>query len=80
MYSCGFGEFEEREIGGAWLPHRVRRGDLFVTRSTTPYELRWRSPSGAELDVIHIHLALDQCRTGRNLGSCVINATHTLFG
>lgn len=28
----------------------------------TPYELRWRSPSGAELDVIHIHLALDQCR------------------
>src|SRR5882724_5836825 len=58
---AGSAEFEEREVGGTWLPHRVRRGDLFVTRSTTPYELRWRSPLGAELDVIHIHIAVDQC-------------------
>jgi AraC family transcriptional regulator len=57
----GSAEFEEREIGGVWLPHRVRRGDLFVTRSTTPYELRWRSPLGSEIDVIHIHLGVDQC-------------------
>ena len=57
---AGSAEFEEREIGGAWLPHRVRRGDLFVTRSKTPYELRWNSPSGAELEVVHIHLAVDQ--------------------
>jgi hypothetical protein len=39
-----------------WLPRRVRRGDLFVTGSKTPYELRWRSPLGAEMDEIHIHL------------------------
>ena len=39
----------------------MRRGDLFVTRSKTPYELRWRSPLGAEIDVIHIHLGVDQC-------------------
>jgi AraC family transcriptional regulator len=26
-----------------------------------PYELRWRSPLGEEIDVIHIHLAVDQC-------------------
>jgi len=58
---AGSAEFEEREVGGTWLPNRVRRGDLFVTRSTTPYELRWRSPLGAELDVIHIHIAVDQC-------------------
>ncbi|MGA9577242.1 MAG: AraC family transcriptional regulator [Terrimicrobiaceae bacterium] len=57
---AGSAEFEEREIGGAWLPHRVRRGDLFVTRSKTPYELRWNSPLGAELEVAHIHLAVDQ--------------------
>ncbi len=57
---AGSAEFEEREIGGAWLPHRVRRGDLFVTRSKTPYELRWNSPLGAELEVVHIHLAVDQ--------------------
>ena len=48
---AGSAEFEEREIGGAWLRHRVRRGDLFVTRSKTPYELRWNSPLGAELEV-----------------------------
>jgi AraC family transcriptional regulator len=57
---AGSAEFQEREIGGAWLPHRVRRGDLFVTRSKTPYELRWNSPLGAELEVVHIHIAVDQ--------------------
>jgi AraC-like DNA-binding protein len=54
-------EFQERDVGGAWVPRQVRRGDIFVTGSTTPYELRWRSPLGAEMDVIHIHLAVDQC-------------------
>ena len=58
---AGSAEFEEREVGGPWLPRRIRRGDLFVTRSKTPYELRWRSPLGAEIDVIHIHLGVDQC-------------------
>jgi hypothetical protein len=57
----GSAEFQERDIGGAWVPRRVRRGDIFVTGSKTPYELRWRSPLGADLDVIHIHLAVDQC-------------------
>jgi AraC family transcriptional regulator len=57
----GSAEFQERDIGGAWVPRQVRRGDIFVTGSKTPYELRWRSPVGAEIDVIHIHLALDQC-------------------
>ena len=48
---AGSAEFEERETGGAWLPYRVRRGDLFVTRSKTPtncagihlWERNWRS-------------------------------------
>jgi AraC family transcriptional regulator len=64
LMSCvlaGSAEFQERDIGGAWLPRQVRRGDIFVTGSKTPYELRWRSPLGAEMDVIHIHLAVDQC-------------------
>jgi AraC family transcriptional regulator len=64
LVSCvfaGSAEFQERDIGGAWLPRQVRRGDIFVTGSKTPYELRWRSPLGAEMDVIHIHLGVDQC-------------------
>ena len=57
---AGSAEFQEREIGGAWLLRRVRSGDLFVTGSKTPYELRWNSPFGAELEVVHIHLAIDR--------------------
>jgi AraC family transcriptional regulator len=57
----GAAEFQERDVGGAWMPRQIRRGDIFVTASKTPYELRWRSPLGAEMDMIHIHLAVDQC-------------------
>src|SRR5260370_21153536 len=57
----GSAELEERDIGGAWVPRQVRRGNIFVTGSKTPYELRWRSPLGAEMDVIHIHLGVDHC-------------------
>ena len=57
---AGSAEFQEREIGGTWLSRHVRRGDLFVTRSKTPYELRWSAPLGVELEVVHIHLAVDQ--------------------
>jgi AraC family transcriptional regulator len=57
---AGSAEFQEREIGGAWLPRRVRREDLFVTGSKTPYELRWKSPLRAELELVHIHIAVDQ--------------------
>ncbi|HXM24511.1 MAG TPA: AraC family transcriptional regulator [Chthoniobacterales bacterium] len=57
----GSAEFEEREIDGGWVPRRIRRGDIFVTGSKTPYELRWRSALGAEMDVIHIHLGVEQC-------------------
>ncbi|MBW0000909.1 MAG: helix-turn-helix transcriptional regulator [Verrucomicrobia bacterium] len=59
----GSAEFQERDVGGAWLPQHVRRKDIFVTGSKTPYELRWRSPVGAGLDLIHLHLAVDQCLT-----------------
>jgi len=63
LMSCvfrGSAEFQEREIGGEWLTRPLQRGDIFVTRSTTPYELRWKSPAGEELDSILIHLEVDQ--------------------
>jgi AraC family transcriptional regulator len=56
----GSAHFQEREIGGAWLTHQLKRGDIFVTRSKTPYELRCQSPAGEELDTIAIHLAVDE--------------------
>lgn len=63
----GVAEFQEREIGGTWLSRHVQPADVSVTRSKTPYELRWRSPLGSELDVIHIHLAVDRCRSAFEL-------------
>lgn len=35
-----------------------------MTGPKTPYELRWRSPMGAEMNVIQIHLAVDQYIAG----------------
>jgi hypothetical protein len=35
---------------------------MFVARSKTPYEARWTSPAGQEIEVIQIHLAVDVFR------------------
>lgn len=63
LISCvvrGSAEFQEREVGEAWLTRQLQRGDIFVTRSRTPYEVRCKSPVGEELDFVVIHLAVDQ--------------------
>jgi AraC family transcriptional regulator len=59
---AGSAEFRERDLGGAWITRQVQRGDLFLTRSKVPYETCWNSHAGQELDVIIIHLAVDQFR------------------
>jgi AraC family transcriptional regulator len=57
---AGSALFRERDIGAAWLTRQLRRGDIFVTRSKTPYEVRFSSPVGEEIDVMSIHLAVDR--------------------
>jgi AraC family transcriptional regulator len=62
LISCvlaGSAELQEREVGEAWLTRQLQRGDIFVTRSKTPYELRCRSSVGQEIDFIIIHLEVD---------------------
>jgi AraC family transcriptional regulator len=47
LLSCtlaGSAEFQEREVGDLWVTRQIQRGAVFVTRSKTPYELRWSSP------------------------------------
>jgi AraC family transcriptional regulator len=58
----GSAEFLERDPGGRWLTHHIRRGDIFITRSRTPYEVRFRSPAGEELETISIHVGIDSFR------------------
>ena len=47
-------------MGGAWVTRQIRAGDLFVTRSKTPYEVRFSSRPGEELEIIQVHVAVDQ--------------------
>jgi AraC family transcriptional regulator len=55
----GTAEFREREVGGTWITRQIRPGDLFVTRSRTPYEVDLQSPPGQELDNLSLHIAVE---------------------
>src|SRR2546423_3318556 len=55
----GMAEFQERDVGGAWITRQIRAGELFVTRSHTPYEVRFQSPPGQELDNLSLHIAVE---------------------
>src|SRR5258707_11596669 len=55
----GMAEFRERDVGGAWITRQIRGGDLFVTRSRTPYEVHFQSPPGEELDNLSLHIAVE---------------------
>lgn len=55
----GMAEFQERDVGGAWVTRQIRTGDLFITCSRTPYEVRFESPRGQELENLSLHIALE---------------------
>ena len=55
----GMAEFRERDVGGAWITRQIHGGDLFVTRSRTPYEVHFQSRPGAELDNLSLHIAVE---------------------
>lgn len=55
----GVAEFQERDVGGAWITRQIHAGELFVTRSRTPYEVRFQSPPGQELENLSIHIAVE---------------------
>ena len=62
LISCQLGGsavFKERDIGGSWITHQLRRGDLFVTRSRVPYEVSFNSPPGEEMENVQIHVSVD---------------------
>lgn len=54
----GEANVEERELGGDWVSNIVSVGDFFLTRSPTPYEMRWRSTGTAPFQVMHLYLSV----------------------
>ncbi|WP_222355848.1 AraC family transcriptional regulator [Rhizobium leguminosarum] len=49
---------EERDLDGDWVANTVTVGDFFLTRSPTPYEMRWRAVGDAPFQVMHLHLSV----------------------
>ncbi|NKN35234.1 helix-turn-helix transcriptional regulator [Agrobacterium sp. a22-2] len=49
---------EERDLDGDWVANTVSVGDLFLTRSPTPYEMRWRAIGDAPFQVMHLYLSV----------------------
>ncbi|PDT50076.1 MULTISPECIES: AraC family transcriptional regulator [Sinorhizobium] len=49
---------EERDLGGDWVANTVTVGDFFLTRSPTPYEMRWRALGEAPFQVMHLYLSV----------------------
>jgi AraC family transcriptional regulator len=39
----GEAEFQEREGGGPWITHRIRKGSFFLTTGGGAYECRWKA-------------------------------------
>lgn len=55
----GSAEFRERDVRGAWITRKIHAGDVFVTRSRTPYEVDFQSPRGEVLDSLSFHIAVE---------------------
>ncbi|ASP86750.1 AraC family transcriptional regulator (plasmid) [Sinorhizobium meliloti] len=49
---------EERELDRGWVANTVTVGDFFLTRSPTPYEMRWRATGAAPFQVMHLYLSI----------------------
>ncbi len=49
---------EEREVGGEWISSAVAVGDFFLTQSSTPYEMRWRTSGDEPFQVMHVYLSV----------------------
>jgi AraC family transcriptional regulator len=63
LISCstaGSATFREREIGEVWQTRQIERGHIFVTRSRTPYEVCHTSRTGEALEIVQVHIAVDQ--------------------
>lgn len=48
----------DRDLGGQWSTHEVSPGDLFLTVSSEPYELKWKTLTDAPIIVMHLTLGL----------------------
>ncbi len=54
----GEAHVEERDVDGEWSEAHVKVGDFFLTRSDTPYEMRWRALGTDPFQVMHLYISV----------------------
>jgi AraC family transcriptional regulator len=54
----GSATVEERDLGGEWSSTHVSVGDFFLTRSPTPYEMRWQAEGDQPFQVMHLYISV----------------------
>jgi len=51
-------DFQEREIDGTWVTHRIRRGSFFLTFGGAPYDVRWNEVTTEPFHAMMVFLTL----------------------
>jgi AraC family transcriptional regulator len=54
----GEARVDERDPGGEWLTSHTSVGDFFLTRTLSPYEMRWEAYGDVPFQVMHLNLTL----------------------
>ncbi len=55
---AGEAEFQEREIGGPWITHRIGKGSFFLTSGGAPYDCRWKTLTSETLQSMSVFIEL----------------------
>lgn len=55
-------DFQEREIGGSWITHRIRRGSFFLTFGGAPYDVKWKTVTAEPFEAMMVFVGLPLLR------------------
>ena len=55
-------EFQERENGGPWITHRIRKGTFFLTTGGCPYDCRWKTLTREPFEAMFVFIELPLMR------------------
>ena len=58
MDCFGEAEAQERENDGPWITSRLKKGSLYLTSGSAPYEFRWRTITAEPFEVLLVLLSL----------------------
>ncbi|MES2919959.1 MAG: AraC family transcriptional regulator [Verrucomicrobiota bacterium] len=60
----GEADYQEREVGGPWITHRIRKGTFFLTAGGAPYDCRWKAVTAETLQTMGVFIELPLLQRG----------------